>query len=66
MCTTPFPLRAAVYDGASRTEAAGISGVTLRIVRDWVLKFNADGPAGLVDRKSAGRPSRLDETHRAA
>ena len=57
---------AAVYDGASRTAAAGIGGVTLQIVRDWVLKFNASGPAGLVDRKSAGRPSRLDEAHRAA
>ena len=57
---------AAVYDGASRTEAAGIGGVTLQIVRDWVLKFNAHGPAGLVDRKSAGRPSRLGEAHRAA
>ena len=57
---------AAVYDGASRTEAAGIGGVTLQIVRDWVLKFNAHGPAGLIDCKSAGRPSRLDEVHRAA
>ena len=31
-----------------------------------MLKFNAHGPAGLVDLKSAGRPSRLDEVHRAA
>ena len=57
---------AAVYDGATRTAAAGIGGVTLQIVRDWVLKFNAHGPAGLIDCKSAGRPSRLDEVHRAA
>ena len=57
---------AAVYDGATRTAAASIGGVTLQIVRDWVLKFNAHGPAGLVDRKSAGRPSRLDEVHRTA
>ncbi len=34
---------AAIYDGASRSEAAAIGGVTLRIVRDWVLKFNAGG-----------------------
>jgi len=27
-------------------------GVTLQIIRDWVLKFNADGLAGLVDRKA--------------
>ena len=35
---------AAIYEGASRTEAAKIGGVTLQIVRDWVVKFNADGP----------------------
>ena len=34
---------AAIYDGSSRTEAAEIGGVTLQIVRDWVLKFNALG-----------------------
>ena len=32
---------AAIYDGASRTEAARIGGVTVQIVRDWVVKFNA-------------------------
>jgi putative transposase len=57
---------AAVYDGARRTEAAEIGGVTLQIVRDWVLKFNAEGPDGLVDRKAPGQPSRLNEMHRAA
>ena len=50
---------AAVYDGSTRTEAAAIGGVTLRIVRDWVLKFNADGPGGLLDRKAPGQPRRL-------
>ena len=29
---------AAIYDGATRTEAAAIGGVTLQIVRDWVLQ----------------------------
>jgi transposase len=57
---------AAVYDGATRTEAAKIGGVTLQIVRDWVMKFNADGPAGLIDRKAPGQPSRLNDTHRKA
>jgi transposase len=57
---------AAVYDGATRTEAARIGGVTLQIVRDWVVKFNAAGPDGLVDRKAPGQPSRLSDTHRAA
>ena len=41
---------AAIYEGASRSEAAKIGGVTLQLVRDWVMKFNADGPEGLIDR----------------
>ena len=57
---------AAVYNGATRTEAAKIGGVTLQIVRDWVVKFNAQGPDGLIDRKAPGQPSRLHDTHRAA
>ncbi len=57
---------AAIYDGSSRTEAAAIGGVTLQIIRDWVLKFNAAGPAGLIDRKAPGQPSRLDDGHRKA
>ena len=57
---------AAVYDGSTRPEAAAIGGVALRIVRDWVLKFNADGPGGLLDRKAPGQPRRLTNTHRAA
>jgi transposase len=35
---------AAIYDGATRSEAAKIGGVTVQIVRDWVVKFNALGP----------------------
>lgn len=57
---------AAVYDGATRSEAARIGGVTLQIVRDWVVRFNAEGPAGLVDRKAPGQPSRLNDAHRTA
>ncbi len=30
-------------------------------LRDWVHRFNAEGPAGLVDRVRSGRPSRLSE-----
>ena len=57
---------AAVYEGATRTEAARIGGVTLQIVRDWVVKFNAHGPDGLIDRKPPGQPPRLNHAHRAA
>ena len=54
---------AAIYEGATRTQAAAIGGVTLQIVRDWVVKFNAHGAAGLIDRKALGQPSRLNDTH---
>jgi transposase len=57
---------AAIYDGATRTEAAKIGGVTLQIVRDWVVKFNAHSPQGPLDRKAPGQPSRLNDVHRAA
>lgn len=56
---------AAIYEGASRSQAARIGGVTLQIVRDWVVKFNAHGPKGLIDRKPPGRPAKLTDTHRA-
>jgi len=46
---------AAIYDGATRTEAARIGGVGLQIIRDWVMRFNARGAAGLLDGKSPGQ-----------
>src|ERR1700752_3331337 len=57
---------AAIYDGARRTEAAKIGGVGLQVVRDWVLRFNARGPDGLLDGKSTGQPSKLNDTQRQA
>jgi transposase len=57
---------AVIYDGGGRTQAAEMSGVTLQVVRDWVLRFNAEGPEGLIDRKAPGQPSRLKDEHRAA
>jgi transposase len=57
---------AAIYEGATRTQAAAVGSVTLQIVRDWVIKFNAQGPAGLIDRKPPGQQSRLTAEHRAA
>ena len=57
---------AEVYDGGSRTDASRIGGVGLQIIRDWVLRFNARGPDGLVDGKSPGAPSKLNADHRRA
>lgn len=57
---------AVIYDGGSRTQAAEAGGVTLQVVRDWVLRFNAQGPFGLIDRKAPGQSPRLNAKHRAA
>jgi transposase len=57
---------AAIYEGGTRSDAANIGGVTLQIVRDWVLRFNAHGPEGLLDRKAPGQPSLMNDEHRTA
>jgi transposase len=57
---------AAVYDGGTRSEAARLGNVTLQIVRDWVVRFNAEGPDGLRDRKAPGARPRLTDEHRKA
>ena len=57
---------ASIYDGCKRLEAARIGGVTLQVIRDWVLRFNAEGPEGLVDRKAPGAVPKLTVDHRAA
>ncbi len=57
---------AAIYDGATRTEAAEMGGVGLQIIRDWVLRFNAQGADGLLDRKPPGQPSKLNDGQRQA
>src|SRR3981189_1755202 len=57
---------AAIYDGVARTEAAKIGGVGLQIIRDWVLHFNERGPDGLLNGKSPGQPSKLNDVQRQA
>ena len=57
---------ATIYEGATRTEAARMGGVTRQIIRDWVVRFNAHGPEGLVNRKPPGQPSKLTDVLRAA
>jgi transposase len=55
---------AAIYDGATRTEAAKLGGVGRQIIRDWVLHFNERGPVGLLNGKSPGQPSKLNDVQR--
>jgi transposase len=57
---------AEIYDGNSRTDAARIGGVTLQIIRDWVLRFNACGPDGLINRKAPGNRPKLNAEQRQA
>ena len=57
---------AVIYDGGRRTEAARTGGVGLQIVRDWVLRFNASGPDGLINAKAPGKPPKLSADRRAA
>jgi len=57
---------ASIYAGSSRSQAAAVGGVTLQIVRDWVVRFNSEGPEGLIDKTSPGRTPLLDASQRAA
>ena len=55
-----------IYDGDSRAAAARVGGVGRQIVRDWVERFNAEGPDGLIDRKAPGNAPKLNDEQRAA
>jgi transposase len=50
---------AAVYDGMDREEASRIGGMDRQTLRDWVHRFNEQGPDGLINIKPPGRTSRL-------
>src|SRR5437762_1424025 len=56
---------ATVLDGASREDAAKIGGMDRETLRDWVIRFNEQGPDGLINIPSPGVPPKLDDTHRA-
>jgi putative transposase len=57
---------AEIYDGGTRTRAARVGGVGLQTVRDWVVRFNAHGPEGLVDGKAPGNSCKLNAHQREA
>ena len=56
---------AAVLDGASREEAAKIGGMDRQTLRDWVIRFNEQGPDGLINIPSPGVPPKLNAMHKA-
>lgn len=55
---------AVIYDGGKRSDAASLGGVGLQVIRDWVLRFNAHGPDGLIDGKARGQTPKLDGAQR--
>lgn len=57
---------AVIYEGGTRSDAARVGGVGLQTVRDWVLRFNAAGPDGLIDGVPPGGVPRLDDAQRRA
>jgi transposase len=56
---------AAALDGYSRAEAAEIGGMDRQTLRDWIIRFNQQGPDGLVNKPSPGGPSKLTDAHKA-
>ena len=53
-------------EGLSRAEAARLAGMERQALRDAVIRYNAEGPAGLHDRPRSGRPEALTEGQQAA
>jgi putative transposase len=56
---------ATVLDGMSRAEAARIGGMERQTLRDWVHRFNAAGPDGLLDNWASGPAPRLSAAQKA-
>ena len=50
---------ALVLEGRSRSEAAETCGMSRQTLRDWVHRYNAEGLAGLADRRSKPGPKPL-------
>lgn len=53
-------------DGMRRDDAARAAGMDRQTLRDWVLRYNADGIDGLADRWNGGRPPRFTPKEQAA
>jgi transposase len=53
-------------EGMNRADAARAAGIERQSLRDAVLRFNAEGLAGLVDRPYGRRPERLTDGEQAA
>jgi transposase len=56
---------ALVLEGADRKTAAESCGMDRQTLRDWIHRYNAEGLAGLSDRRSAGSAPRLSPDQKA-
>src|SRR6202000_1318137 len=56
---------AAVRDGMDRGSAAKMGGMDRQTLRDWVHRFHASGPEGLLDNSTEGPKPRLSPEQRA-
>ena len=52
---------AAVLDSAAWEEG----GMDRQTLRDWVIRFNDQGPGGLINKSSPGAPGKLSKEHKA-
>src|SRR5215203_2414159 len=57
---------ALVLDGHSREDAAEACGMDRQTLRDWVHRYNAEGLAGLANRRAPGPAPRLSAEQEAA
>jgi len=56
---------ALVLDGHPREDAAAACGMDRQTLRDWVHRYNAEGVAGLANRRAPGPAPRLSAAQEA-
>ena len=54
-----------IEDDLSRGEISRSVGVDVQTLRDWAIRYNAEGLDGLRDAARPGRPPKLDESQTA-
>ena len=52
-------------DGMTRVLAARSAGMDRQTLRDWVIRYNVDGIAGLHDQPKGHNPEKLSESEQA-
>jgi len=56
---------AMILDGATRQDAACLTGMDRQTLRDWVHRYNEGSIDGLLSRKPPGAPARLSKAQQA-